>query len=186
MITFGIKLNNFGSIWLWNDPFGYCPRIRYLTPPLVKMDQQRTALWLVEQLRTALWLVSSLAASYYVVRACQFQAATARTRRARGSCSYKVDCTDRRFNSQLLPIKGLGAFPWNDGGPTLGLGASGKWMTVAILTILGWSLGVVIMHQSSKSQMCANGCHLTNNYKTFLLLAFFSRCPTAIAQGLSK
>ena len=22
MITFGIKLNNFGSIWVWNDPFG--------------------------------------------------------------------------------------------------------------------------------------------------------------------
>ena len=133
------------SYWIVDDMENvrFYPRIRYLPPPppppLVKMDQQRTALWLVEQLRTALWLVSSLAASYYVVRARQFQAATARTRRARGSCSYKLDCTDRRFNSQLLPIKGLGAFPWSDGGPTLGLGASGKWMMVAILTILGWS-----------------------------------------------
>ena len=50
-----------------------------------------------------------------------------------GSCSYKVDCTDRRFNSQLLPIKWLGAFPWSDGGPTLGLGASGKWMMATII-----------------------------------------------------
>ena len=42
------------------------------------------------------------------------------------------------------------------------------------------------MHQSSKLQVCASGCHLTINYKTFLFLALFSRCPTAIAQGPSK
>ena len=108
-------------LYIKENHLRYCPRIRDLTPPSppVKMEQQRTALWLAEQLRTALWLVSSLAASYCVVQARQFQAAPARTRRARGSCSYKVDCTDRRFNSQLLPIKGLGAFPWSDGGPTL-------------------------------------------------------------------
>ena len=39
------------------------------------------------------------------------------------------------------------------------------------------------MHQNPKSQECTSGCHLTINYKTFLLLADFSRCPAAIPQG---
>ena len=48
------------------------------------------------------------------------------------------------------------------------------------------TLGPVIMHQGPKLQMCPSGFHLTINYKTFLLLSVFSRCPTAITQGPSK
>ena len=48
------------------------------------------------------------------------------------------------------------------------------------------TVGAVIMHQSPKLQVCPSGCHLTINYKTFLLLTVFSRCPTAITQGPSK
>ena len=44
------------------------------------------------------------------------------------------------------------------------------------------TVGAVIMHQSPKLQVCPSGCHLTINYKTFLLLTVFSRCPTAMTQ----
>ena len=48
------------------------------------------------------------------------------------------------------------------------------------------TLGVVIMHWSLKFVGWNIGCHFTIKYKTFLLLAVFFRCPTAIAQGRSK
>ena len=51
--------------------------------------------------------------------------------------------------------------------------------------IQSW-VGAVIIHLSPKLQVCPSGCHLTINYKTFLLLSVFSRCPTATTQGSSK
>ena len=37
------------------------------------------------------------------------------------------------------------------------------------LVLVGWGVGVVIIHLFSKSQGCASGCHLTINYKNFSL-----------------
>ena len=60
-------------------------------PPLVKMDQLRTPLWLVDQLKTALWLVISLATLYYVVWARQNKAATATAAAAAVSLIVQID-----------------------------------------------------------------------------------------------
>ena len=48
------------------------------------------------------------------------------------------------------------------------------------------TLGVVIMHLFQNLIMWASGYDYIANSKTFSLLAVFSRCPTAIAQDLSK
>ena len=52
--------------------------------------------------------------------------------------------------------------------------------------LLRCSLGVVIMHFFQNLIMWASGYDYIANPKTFSLLALFSRCHTAIAQGLSK